>query len=102
MTDVGLVYVNWGRFVVDCPAGGCHDAREVAPGQDGEVCVAGHPMSLRWPDGAPALLAELQRRPDERTRNWYPEGHPAAVRAGLPQGQSVEELRAESAENGAH
>lgn len=100
MTVTGLVYVNWGRLVVDCPAPGCHDAREVTPGRDAEVCVVGHPMSLLWPDDAALLLAELQRRPDERTRNWYPQGHPAAVTAGMPQGQTVADLRAEVAENG--
>lgn len=55
---------------------------------------------LEWPDDYERVAAELERRPVPQTRNWYPEGHPWAVGHGIPDGQSVAELRAEAAERG--
>lgn len=89
-------YINWGRFVVDCPVEGCHDARQVDPGQSTDNCAKGHPISIEWPKGAAQVMAVLAERPDEQHRNWFPDGHPFAVATGQPHGQSVAELRAEA------
>jgi hypothetical protein len=95
------VYINWGRFVADCPAPGCGDAREVEPGQKTMTCCVGencpgHTSDLGWPTGVPQVMAALQERISEKRRNWFPDGHPFAVAAGLPHGQSVAELRQET------
>lgn len=90
------VYINWGRFVVDCPTEDCHDAREVEPGQQSEVCAAGHPITLDWPTEAARMMTALADRPANRNRNWFPDGHPIAVATGQPHGQTVAELKAEA------
>lgn len=93
-----LAYINFGRWVVDCPVPGCTDARQVEPPLMDDVCAHGHPIHALMPppDQAAALMAELVRRPVEADRAWYPAGHPRALLAGLPTGQSVADLRAET------
>jgi hypothetical protein len=93
-------YVNWGRWVVDCPDPGCTDAREVNPLQLEDVCVQGHPFRILMPAerDASAIVEELGRRDLEQDRAWYPAGHVRAELAGQPTGQSVEQLREETAE----
>lgn len=95
------VYINWNRFVAECSADGCGDAREVQPGQVAESCVNGHRMQLDWPKNAPQVMATLADRPNQRNRNWFPEGHPLALMTGQPHGQSVAELKAEAKESAA-
>lgn len=94
-----LAYANWGRWVADCPVDGCHDARELAPGAAAMVCVNGHASTIRWP-GDPAsvaaITAALEERPEPKTRNWLPAGHPIAVASGYPVDQTPNELRAET------
>lgn len=90
------VYVNYGRFVADCPAEGCSDARAVEPGRRDETCAAGHAFGLAWHPDLPAVIAELGAREIEARRNWFPPDHPLAVRLGQPHGQTIEDLRAES------
>lgn len=96
-------YLNWGRWVVDCPQPGCHDARAVyhpttGQRQTEDVCYHGHPFVIVMP--APAdeaqLLAAVADRPHEGDQSWYPRGHPRATLAGLPTGQTVTELADES------
>ena len=88
------VYVNWGRLVAECL---CGDAREVGLGQRQMTCVDGHLSDLEWPDDMPAVLAALAERLADKRKNWFPHGHPVAVRGGLPHGQTPDELRAETA-----
>jgi hypothetical protein len=45
-------------------------------------------------------MAVLELRPIPHTRNWYPAGHETAVRFGIPDGQTVGQLRDENAEHG--
>lgn len=92
------VYVNWGRTVAECP---CGDAREVAPGQAAMTCCVGpdcpgHIVTLVWADEMPAILAALSERTSDKRKNWFPAGHPLAVAAGFPHGQTADELRAET------
>lgn len=86
-------YINFGRFVVDCPA--CRDARMVEPGQLEDACINGHRIVLNWPRGAAQAMAALADRPEEN-RNWFPADHPFAVATGQPHGQTVAELKAEA------
>jgi hypothetical protein len=96
--NTALAYVNWGRWVVDCPQPGCADAREVRPPQMEDVCASGHPFTIVMPTNAATITAELGTRARERDRNWYPAGHERAEVAGQPTGQTVTQLRTESGE----
>lgn len=87
------VYINYGRFVVDCP---CGDAREVQPGERSTACVEGHALNLEWPDNAAALMAALSERVNVARRNWFPRNHPLALDLGKPHGQTPDDLRREA------
>lgn len=87
------VYINYGRFVVDCP---CGDAREVEPGQRSAACVDGHALDLEWPSNAAALMAALSERINPARRNWFPHNHPLALGLGKPHGQTPDDLRREA------
>ena len=90
-----LVYVNWGRNIADCGNPACRDALEVRPGQTTATCVNGHTFTVVWPTGIEAATVALAERPEERRRNWFPAGHPLATAAGIPNGETPTELRAE-------
>jgi hypothetical protein len=106
-----LAYLNHGRFVADCPAPGCNDARlvyEVNP-QTGvptgrrleqDVCAKGHPFDIVMPPAQleAQIVAAVADRPDDADKAWYPKAHVRAALAGLPTGQSVAELVAENDE----
>lgn len=96
-----LAYVNWGRWVADCPVDGCASACAVTPGQAAIVCSNNHTSPLQWPPPATviAIGAALDKRPDPATRNWYPAGHPFAIAAGYPTDQTPADLDAETAAN---
>lgn len=88
------VYVNWGRLVADCR---CGDARAVDLGQKQMTCIEGHVSELAWPPDAPQILTALSERLSNKRKNWFPRNHPLALAAGLPHGQTPDELRAETA-----
>lgn len=76
-------YLNWGRWVVDCPNPGCLSAMAVDAGSAGTVCmcrdveICDHgPACLAiirpvWPDDLELIEAVLAGRP-RRNRNWIP------------------------------
>lgn len=108
MTDVmnqqpALAYVNFGRWVADCPQG-CGNAYGVTPDQMHFMCETpygcGHITTLKWPHNAREIWNVLMARPMPKTRNWFPKNHPLAIRSGCPDGQTVEELLAEARANG--
>jgi hypothetical protein len=94
-----LAYVNWGRWVAECPADGCHDARELVAGQASVRCALGHTSPVKWPGGAQAVTAitnALNKRPDDKNRNWFPGGHPVAAALNAPTDQTPADLDAET------
>lgn len=94
------VYVNHGRWVVNCTRPGCAGAETVRARQAAGVCVnCRQYLYIVWPDDPDGIWDALDARPVPQTRNWYPAGHPLAVRFGLPHGQSVADLHAETAEH---
>ncbi len=100
-----LAYYNHGRWISDCPADGCTDAREVYSPQTGirqseDVCAAGHHFRIEMPppDVEAQIVAAVAQRPNAADRSWYPAGHRRATLQGFPTGQSVAELLAENAE----
>lgn len=115
-TNYARAYVYAGEWVADCPRG-CGNVEfitEKNPRHRSALhYVAGEPhtsfrcsycqyhtASIHWPADGEQIMDVLSRRPIPHTRNWYPEGHITAVRHGIPDGQTVEELVAENVENG--
>lgn len=94
----GLVYINHGRVIVDCPYG-CGNAYLYLPGQTSRMCDGPGGCSYEFatvpPSNLVELVHELARRPQKANRNWFPEGHPLAVRGNIPMGQSVGDLAVE-------
>lgn len=98
-------YYNYGRFVADCPQPGCTDARAVYHPQTGarqteDVCAKGHRYQIDMPppDLEAQIVAAVAARPEDADKAWYPRGHTRALLAGLPTGQSVDDLIRENEE----
>ena len=92
-------YINFSRWVVDCPTE-CGGAIALDHGQTLFRCTECLTVSpVEWPGNAQEIWDALMERPVPRTRNWFPTGHTLALRAGCPHGQSVAELREETAEH---
>ena len=102
ITDHCQAYVNYGRWVAECPRPFCTNAFELTPNQPVFQCVGdgGCSMvaSIEWPPDAQEIWDALCKRLVPATRNWFPIGHPLAERFGLPMGQSAANLLAEQAE----
>lgn len=100
LTNKALAYINWGRWIADCPAD-CGGALSLEPAQSILACPECHQISeIDWPSDADGIWEELTLRPVPRTRNWFPVGHPLALRAGCAHGQTVADLRDETAAHG--
>ena len=102
-------YYNHGRWVAECPDPTCSDARlvyEINPQTgvptgsrlDSDRCAAGHAFLIGMPpaEEEARIVAALERRPLPSTRNWFPAEHPTALAGGLPHGQTVADLEAET------
>lgn len=102
VTTAAQAYVNFGRWIADCPLG-CGNAAALEPNQTAFYCNppggCGHMGELIWPSNAQEIWEALNERPMPKTRNWFPQDHPLAIRANCPHGQSVKELRDETQEN---
>lgn len=105
-------YVYSGDWVADCPRA-CGNVEHLyapiskRPGAPRTVRLPSFACSyctmqapIDWPPHMSEITAVLALRPIPHTRNWYPAGHPTAVRFRVPHGQSVEELRDENAAHG--
>ena len=77
-------YVNYGRWVADCPHILCTNALTVESGQTLFTCgwVGDPPMpgcrgtsALDWPEDPAAVMAKLAGRP-ESEQHWRPEAEP--------------------------
>ena len=110
---VARAYVYSGEWVADCPRPGCANVeylyRPSRPRGPRDVPVGvylcsycGMQAAITWPDDPHAILAVLSRRPLPDTRNWYPSDHPVALKFGLPHGQTIKDLQAESEAHGVH
>lgn len=99
ITDSARAYVNLGRWVADCPKE-CGYALALSPRQGMFHCgECQHLCSVAWPHNADQIWEALAVRELPINRNWFPAGHDLAVRAGLPEGQSVKDLNEETAEH---
>lgn len=103
-SQMARAYVNYGRWVADCPTG-CGSALALI-NEDGDLmhvyaCIECHALStVDWPANAEEIWEALQERPYPRVRNWFPASHELALRTGLPHGQTPNDLREEARENG--
>lgn len=92
-----MAYVNHGRWIADCPID-CGGAQELDNGQTMFACKECYQMSeVEWPKDPGGIWEALAKRVNPKNRNWYPKGQPVAVKANLPQGQSVKDLLDEQA-----
>ncbi|MEU8683134.1 hypothetical protein [Streptomyces sp. NPDC048611] len=99
ITTRARAYINHGRWVADCPTG-CGSARKLEAGDFALPCSECKAISeVEWPADPDAIWSALLKRPFPKNRNWYPEGHPIAVRARLPHGQTVSQLEDETNDN---
>jgi len=55
---------------------------------------------IEWATNEHELEIVLSIRPVPHTRNWYPKGHPTAIKYGLPDGQTIHDLVEEAREHG--
>lgn len=83
-----VAYVNWGRWVADCPRADCANAEQLVRGAPRFACsFCGYTCSVSWPDEAKRIVEALAARPVPSTRNWLP-------------GETVAMLEAENVEHG--
>ena|SRR5688572_3137716 len=96
ISQTALVYVNHGRWVVECPREFCANAFTVSARQSIFECKGngscGMVATITWPANSDDLWEALMQRPVPATRNWFPVGHELAVRFSLPMGQSPKDL----------
>lgn len=95
ISNKARAYVNHGRWIAECPYE-CGSAIVLKPGETTFHCSECLSISpVDWPSNAQDIWDALVERRLPRTRNWFPTGHDLALRAGLPHGQTPEELRTE-------
>lgn len=100
-TTAALAHVNAGRWIALCPREYCGNAERLKPGQTTFHCSNCHLIApVDWPADAEDIEDALSVRPVPQTRNWYPRGHPLAVRSNTPHGESVADLLAENEAHG--
>lgn len=100
MSSMARAYVNWGKWVADCPAG-CGGAMALNPHQGLFHCgECQHMATLEWPNNVDEIWEALEERPFARIKNWFPPNHELAILSGEPHGQSAEELRQEARDHG--
>ncbi len=102
VTSKARAYVNFGRWIADCPLG-CGGAQQLEANQSSFFCNppsgCGHITTVEWPQDPQGIWDALVERQMPKTRNWFPKDHELALRANCAHGQSVTELRAETSEN---
>jgi hypothetical protein len=94
-----MAYLNYGRWVADCPVDGCGDARAVYHPQTGarqteDVCAKGHAFQIEMPPEQveARIVAAVADRQEDGDKAWFPKGHGWAEAAGFPTGQTPAEL----------
>jgi hypothetical protein len=103
-----LGYLNWDKWVADCPELKCTDARALHPQQkDGsfavdpqyeQTCANGHRFRIVMPGNRAEIDKAVAQRTEEGDRTWYPADHPLAVEHDLPRGLSVAQLNKQGRE----
>lgn len=94
---IALAYANHGRWIAECPRPFCGNAISLKPRQTRMRCNPDHGgcamvAPVEWPAKVDEITQALKRRPVPSTRNWFPAGHPMAVKMNLPMDQTPAEL----------
>jgi len=93
-------YVFNGQWVADCCRTHCANAEALAAKQTAYHCTNCRQIAVvRWPADVAGIWDALAVRPVPQTRNWAPAGHRQALACGVPDGQTVADLMAETAEH---
>ena len=98
-----LAEVNYGRWIAECPAPGCHDARGLL--LDGRLdstimCANGHVSPVTWPGDLASVLTisnALNKRVEDFDKAWIPSGSKRALAGFGPVDQTPAELDEETA-----
>lgn len=99
VTNHARAYVNHGRWIADCPYD-CGSATKLEPGEVIFQCSECFTVAqVDWPGNADDIWSALMERRAPRFRNWFPSNHVLALKAGCPHGQTVAQLREETAEH---
>lgn len=114
-TNFARCYVYSGEWVADCPRQHCGNTVLMTVKEDKDRNVAWTPYetlhsfdcgycgyhtdSVHWPANYELILDVLDCRPIPHTRNWYPEGHPTAVKTGVVDGETPADLVRENTEH---
>lgn len=107
-------YIYHSEWVADCPRDSCGNTEFLFQKQNPRS--ARSPRTLRrqvfrcsycgltapieWAPNEEELMMVLMVRPVPHTRNWYPKGHPTALKFRLPDGQTIHDLVEEAREHG--
>jgi hypothetical protein len=68
-----VAFVNWGRWVADCPDPDCSNAEELTAAAAVMVCgFCSRSWPIVWPVDVALIDAALSVRPVPSTRNWVP------------------------------
>lgn len=106
-----LAFLDHGAWKADCPEPGCGDARlvyEINP-RTGvptgrrlteDVCAKGHRFAIEMPppEFEAQVVAAVADRALDADKSWFPKGHQRAALAGIPVGQSIDDLVRENAD----
>lgn len=103
-------YIYHGEWVADCPRAcgnveflfnrmGRRGPRTIRK-QTFSCSYCGLTAPIEWASNEEELMITLSIRPVPHTRNWYPKGHPVAIKYGLPDGQSIHDLVEEARQHG--
>jgi hypothetical protein len=72
-----IAYLNWARWVADCPTPGCGNAMTVELGQSSFACtgksVCGQTTTLQWPADPAQAAADLAGYPPSGQSQPFPE-----------------------------
>lgn len=106
-----LAFLDHGQWKADCPELGCGDARlvyEVNPHTGvptgrrltEDRCAKGHHFEIVMPppEFEARVMAALADRTQDADKAWFPGGHVRAALAGIPTGQSIDDLIRENDE----
>lgn len=106
-----LAFLDHGQWKADCPEPGCGDARlvyEVHPltgvptGRrlTEDRCAKGHGFEIVMPppEFEARVVAAVAGRTEDADKAWFPHGHVRSALAGLPTGQSIDDLIRENDE----
>lgn len=95
---LAYAYANQARWIADCPRPYCGSAERLTAWQPQFACSrCGATTPLEWPPDAREISAVLAARGAPQWQNWFPAGHPLALAAGCPHGQTVTDLIGENA-----